>query len=85
MLNLENQVIQNAALTMQPLTEEPLNLLVAFFSICMGVVAMLVLAATQRAVPLIRDWIQSQSARASERRRLRPKRPHPPLDEQRDR
>ena len=85
MLGIGNQLVQSSVLTMKPLAEERLNLLAALLSICVGAVAMLAVAAIQRAVPLIRDWIQSQRARANQQWRLRPKRLYAPLDEQGDR
>lgn len=84
MLSLGNQIAQSSDLTMKPLAEESLNLLVAFLSICIGVVAMLVVAAIERATPRMRDWIRGQRARAGEQGPPHSKRPYPPFDQERD-
>ena len=79
-----SQIAQCCELTIMPLAEEKLSLLAALLSLCIGLVAMLVVAAIERATPHIYDWIRGQIARASQVRPPQTQRPYPPILDQRD-
>ena len=54
-----SRVADRSDLAMQPLSEEHgLNLPVALFALCLGLVAMLLVAGMQRLLPLIRDRLR---------------------------